>query len=127
VKKGWCPNKMRVLYVIFGTLFLGIGVLGAILPVLPTTPFLLLTTYFYAKGSKKFHQWFISTKLYKKHLESFVRDKSMTRKQKWTLMIITDMMLIISYVLVSIFAVKIFIILLIFLKHLYFHTQVKII
>lgn len=118
---------MRVLYVILGTLFLAIGILGIILPVLPTTPFLLLTTYFYAKGSKRFHQWFIATKLYKKHLESFVKDKSMTRKQKWTLMIITDIILMISFVIVSIFALKILIISLIFLKHLYFHTQVKIV
>ena len=118
---------MKIIFIILGTLSLGIGILGIILPILPTTPFLLLTAYCYAKGSTRFNQWFIHTKLYKKHLESFVKDKSMTRRQKWTLMIVVDVMLMITFFLTSNLAVKILIIVLIALKHLYFHTQVKMI
>ena len=118
---------MKIIFIILGTLSLGIGILGIILPILPTTPFLLLTSYCYAKGSTRFHQWFTNTKLYKKHLESFVKNKSMTRRQKWTLMIVVDVMLMITFFWIDNLVIKILIIVLILLKHLYFHTQVKII
>ena len=118
---------MKIIFIILGTLSLGIGILGIILPILPTTPFLLLTAYCYAKGSTRFHQWFTNTKLYKKHLESFVKNKSMTRRQKWTLMIVVDVMLMITFFLIDNLVIKILIIVLILLKHLYFHTQVKMI
>jgi len=118
---------MKIIFIILGTLSLGIGILGIILPILPTTPFLLLTAYCYAKGSTRFHQWFTNTKLYKKHLESFVKNKSMTRRQKWTLMIVVDVMLMITFFWIDNLVIKILIIVLILLKHLYFHTQVKMI
>jgi uncharacterized membrane protein YbaN (DUF454 family) len=118
---------MKIIFIILGTLSLGIGILGIILPILPTTPFLLLTAYCYAKGSTRFHQWFIHTKLYKKHLETFIKDKSMTRRQKWTLMIVVDVMLMITFFWINNLVIRILIIVLILLKHLYFHTQVKMI
>ena len=118
---------MRVLFVILGTISLGIGILGIVLPVLPTTPFLLLTAYCYARGSKRFHDWFIKTKIYKKYLESFVETRSMTRRHKWTLMIVVDTMLLITFFMIDNLALRILIIVLIILKHLYFHTQVKMI
>lgn len=118
---------MKPLFVILGTISLGIGILGIVLPVLPTTPFLLLTAYCYARGSKRFHDWFIKTKIYKKYLESFVETRSMTRRHKWMLMIVVDTMLLITFFMIDNLALRISIIVLIFLKHLYFHTQVKII
>lgn len=118
---------MRTIYVILGFFFLGIGVLGIILPVLPTTPFLLLTVYFFAKGSKKFHDWFIQTKLYKKHLESFILHKTMTRKRKWILLIFVDIIIIISFIMVPILWVRIVLVLLVITKYIYFQTQVKVI
>ena len=59
----------KYLYVIIGLLSLVIGMIGVILPVLPTTPFLLLTSFCFMKGSKRFNKWFKSTKIYKKHLQ----------------------------------------------------------
>ncbi|MDD3068052.1 MAG: YbaN family protein [Acholeplasmataceae bacterium] len=116
---------MKTIYILLGHIFLCLGLIGIILPILPTTPFLLLTAYFFAKGSKRFQHWFEQTKIYQKHLEPFIRTKSMTRKQKWTLMIFVDTLLIISIIIVSNLYVRIFIILIIILKHLYFHTQIK--
>ena len=78
---------MRILFIILGFIFVGIGVIGIAVPILPTTPFLLLASFFFAKGSKKFHDWFMSTKLYKKHLESFVKSRAMTLKSKLSILL----------------------------------------
>ena len=68
-------NKIvKFLYIIIGFIALGLGVLGLILPVLPTTPLLLLASYCFVKGSKRFELWFKGTKLYKRHLETFVKE-----------------------------------------------------
>ncbi|MEZ4750241.1 MAG: YbaN family protein [Bdellovibrionota bacterium] len=48
---------MRYVYVIAGTVFLVVGLAGLFVPLLPTTPFLLLTAYFYSKGSSRMHRW----------------------------------------------------------------------
>ncbi|MDO9628827.1 MAG: YbaN family protein, partial [Acholeplasmataceae bacterium] len=101
---------MRIIFIVLGTISLVVGIIGIIVPLLPTTPFLLLTTYFYAKGSKRFHDWFISTKLYKKYLESFVQNKSMTRKHKWTLLITVDLMLMTTFIFLDSIAVRILIV-----------------
>jgi uncharacterized protein len=116
---------MKIIYVGLGFLTLGIGLLGVILPVLPTTPFLLLTLYFFSKGSKKFHQWFINTKIYHKYLKRFAEERSMTRKQKWSLMIFVDCMLFITIIMVNRPIVTIILIIIASLKYLYFFTQVK--
>ncbi|MCB0417030.1 MAG: YbaN family protein [Bdellovibrionaceae bacterium] len=50
---------MRYVYVIAGTVFLVIGLIGIFVPLLPTTPFLLLTAFFYSKGSRRLHRWLL--------------------------------------------------------------------
>ena len=59
-----------------------LGVVGIFLPILPTTPFLLLTLYSFAKGSSRLEQWFLGTKLYQKHLKSFNERRALTKKSK---------------------------------------------
>ena len=62
---------MKIIYIILGFLSLALGIIGIFLPILPTTPFLLLTLFFFAKGSKRLEQWFLGTSIYQKHLKSF--------------------------------------------------------
>ena len=92
---------MRILVLSLVFLFMGIGIVGVVVPILPTAPFLLLSGFFFAKGSKKFHDWFISTNLYKKHLESFVKSKTMTLKSKLTILIPVTIMLSIAFIFIN--------------------------
>lgn len=73
---------LNKIYVLIGFLSLGIGIVGIVLPILPTTPFLLLALCLFAKGSEKFHTWFMGTNIYKKHLEPVLLSKEMTKKSK---------------------------------------------
>ena len=72
----------RLIFLTAGFICLGMGCVGVVLPILPTVPFSLATVFCFANSSRKLHDWFISTKLYKKHLESFVKKKGMTVQTK---------------------------------------------
>lgn len=75
-------NLKRLIFLITGFICLGLGCVGVALPIIPTVPFFLATVFCFANSSQKLHDWFISTKLYKKHLESFVKKKGMTIQTK---------------------------------------------
>lgn len=116
---------MKVVLIILGFISMGIGIVGIVTPILPTTPFLLLASFFFAKGSKRFHDWFISTKIYKKYLESFVQSKAMTLKNKLTILLPVSLMLIITFIFVNNLYARIVLIILFIGKYLYFFTQIK--
>ena len=90
---------MKYLWLTLAFICVGLGALGAALPILPTVPFLLLASFFFAKGSKRFHDWFKSTKLYKNNLESFEKNRSMTLKTKLCILIPVSVMLIAAFVM----------------------------
>lgn len=75
-------NPFRIFWIILGFLCLGLGTAGIVLPVLPTVPFFMATVFCFAKSSKRLHDWFVGTKLYKKHLDSFVKQRAMTMRTK---------------------------------------------
>lgn len=75
----------KIVFIILGSVCLALGCVGIALPILPTVPFFLLTLYFYSRSSERLHDWFIGTKLYKKHLESYVKKEGMTLKTKLTI------------------------------------------
>lgn len=76
----------RLIFLIVGCISLALGCIGIVLPVLPTVPFFLLTVFCFANSSQKLHDWFIGTRMYKKHLESFVQKKGMTIRAKVTIL-----------------------------------------
>ena len=68
----------KIFWIVLGCVGVGLGALGAVLPMLPSVPFLLLATVSFAKSSEKLYAWFVETKLYKKNLESYVKGQGMT-------------------------------------------------
>ena len=71
-------NPMNIIWMLLGFLCLAFGTIGIVLPILPTVPLYMATVFCFAKSSEKLHTWFLSTVLYKKHLDSFVQERAMT-------------------------------------------------
>lgn len=87
----------KILYITVGCLGLGIGAVGAVLPMLPAFPFLLLAAFCFGKSSEKLHNWLIGTKLYKDNLESYVQGKGMTKKTKVRVMVTVTLLMSIGF------------------------------
>ena len=77
----------RLIWITLGFVGLGLGAVGAVLPMLPAFPFLMLALVSFGKSSERLHTWFIGTKLYKNNLESFVKGQGMTWRTKIKVMI----------------------------------------
>ena len=92
-------NIKKIVYRILGCLGVGLGALGAVLPLLPAFPFLLLAAFCFGKSSDRLHTWFIGTRLYKDNLESYVQGKGMTRKTKIRIMVTVTILMSIGFIL----------------------------
>lgn len=83
----------RIIFIVVGCICLALGTVGVFLPILPTTPFYLITLYCFARSSKRLEDWFKGTKLYKKHLESFVEKRGMRMSTKLSILITVTLLM----------------------------------
>lgn len=83
----------RILWIILGCIGVGLGAVGAVLPLLPAFPFLLLAAFSFAKSSERLHTWFINTRLYKNNLESYVTHRAMTLRTKRRVMLTVTLLM----------------------------------
>lgn len=118
-------NIKKIMFIIIGMVSLILGSIGVILPVIPTTPFLLLASFCFVRGSKKFDMWFKSSKIYKNHLESFVENRAMTLKQKICILLFADIMIAFPLIILDNMYVKLFLILVIMFKYYYFIFKIE--
>jgi uncharacterized membrane protein YbaN (DUF454 family) len=111
---------MRQLWLLLGLITFFLGVIGILLPILPTTPFFIVTTYSLSKGSKKINLWFHSLTITQKYLKPI----QLTKKRQWTLLLTVDFLLIGYMIIFDYLYIRIIIIFTIFIKHYVFYKFV---
>lgn len=89
---------VRVLFNLAGTVALGLGVLGIFLPLLPTTPFVLLAAACYARGSERFHQWLLANRTFGPMVYEWERHRSLPYRTKITAIALMSLTMGISIV-----------------------------
>jgi len=75
-------NLKKGIFVVAGTISLGLGAVGVFLPILPTTPFLLLSAACYYKGSERMHWWLLSNKLFGSYIRNYKEGKGISQMGK---------------------------------------------
>lgn len=116
---------MKYIYLFIGMMSLALGCIGIVLPILPTTPFLLLAGFCFARSSKRLHQWFVSSKIYQKHLDSFVKRRAMTLKTKVCILSFASIMLAFPLILTDLLLLRLLIIGLYCFKYYYFLVKIE--
>ena len=91
----------KLLYIAVGCIGVALGAVGAVVPLMPAFPFLLLAAYCFARSSERLHAWFVGTKLYRDNLESFVQGRGMTRRAKLRVMAIVTLTMAFGFVMMS--------------------------
>lgn len=91
----------KILYMILGCVGVGLGAVGAVVPMLPAFPFLMMAAFFFARSSEKLDRWFKSTGLYKDNLEDFVAGRGMTKKAKVRIMFTVTLLMSVGFIMMG--------------------------
>jgi uncharacterized membrane protein YbaN (DUF454 family) len=93
-----CGGIMKkILYIMIGCISLGLGIIGVILPILPTVPFVLLAAFCFARSSERLDGWFKNTKLYK---ENNIKN-GMTKQAKIRIMCSVSLLMSIGFIMMG--------------------------
>lgn len=91
-------KSIRLLWVLLGSLSVGMGVIGIFVPGWPTTIFLIIASYFYIRSSEKLYNWLTNNKILGIYLKNYYSGKGMPLKAK-----IFSILMMWSFGLLSIF------------------------
>jgi len=116
---------LRLLLLSVGVISTILGFVGAFLPLLPTTPFLLLAVFCFARSSDKFHNWLVHTKIYKSYVQEFYERDGYTLKKKFQLLLSVVIVVGISIYLVDNIYVKIGLSVMLLMQAIVLFTVVK--
>lgn len=91
----------KILYVALGCLGVALGAVGAVVPMLPAFPFLMLAAFCFTRSSQKLDRWFKGTRLYKENLADYVAGRGMTRKTKVRIMVTVTLLMSIGFAIMG--------------------------
>jgi uncharacterized membrane protein YbaN (DUF454 family) len=91
---------MKIFKIVIGSVSLGLGILGIFLPLLPTTPFLLLSAWLFAQSSKKLYKWLLENKIFGKYISDYTQNRGVPLRAK-----IISLVLLWGTILYSVFFV----------------------
>lgn len=88
-------RAIRICLIITGIFFVGVGTLGIILPLLPTTPFLVLAAMCFSRSSERFHNWLLNNKWFGAYIKNYREGKGISLRQK--IIVLSLLILTIGY------------------------------
>ena len=100
-------KSKKIILVLIGSLSLFLGAVGIILPVLPTTPFLLLAAFCYIRSSERLYNWLINQKHLGPYIHNYISYKIVPRKIKYSAVIILWISLLTSIFFIDLLYIKI--------------------
>lgn len=92
-------NLKKLFYIGLGCLGLGLGAVGAVVPLLPTFPLLMLAAFCFARSSERLHNWFVGTRLYRDNLADYAAGRGMTMKVKIRIMVTVTLLMSVGFVM----------------------------
>lgn len=116
---------MRLIYASLAVIMFVLGVIGAFLPVMPTTIFIILSVYFASKSSPKLLESIKKTEIFKEYYDADAKTLSMTLNRKIRVLVVVFITLAITFILVPIIGVRIVLASLYIIKFLTFIFIVK--
>jgi len=81
-KEKTLKKPVKILLIATGTFLIGVSIVGIFIPVLPTTPFLLLAAALYARSSKRFYNWLINNRILGRYIKNYREGKGIPLKVK---------------------------------------------
>lgn len=91
----------KILYILVGSIAVVLGAVGAVVPMLPTVPFLMLAAFCFARSSDRLDRWLKGTKLYRENLKDLAERRGMTKKAKIRVMVTVTILMSIGLVLMG--------------------------
>lgn len=103
------PMK-RYLLIVAGTIALGLGFLGVFMPLLPTTPFLLITAYCYMRSSSRLYHWLIEHQIFGAYIYNYITYRAVRKSTKKGILIFLWITLAVSFIAINILHARLFLI-----------------
>ncbi|MCU5746472.1 YbaN family protein [Staphylococcus sp. SQ8-PEA] len=116
---------MKYLLITIGIIFTIIGFVGVVLPLLPTTPFLLVAVICFSNSSEKFKNWLVNTKVYINFVESFKKNRGYTLKNKFKLLLSLYIVVGFSFYMLDHFIIRIGLVVMVILQTIVLFTFVR--
>ena len=115
----------KLLYLTLGFLGLALGAVGAVLPLLPAFPFLLLAAYGFGKSSRRLDRWFKGTRLYRENLADLAEDRGLTRRAKIRIMVTVTILMAAGFIAMHAVAVGRIVLAFVWVGHIYLLFPVR--